>query len=451
MTRTLYSLLLRLALPVQALRYRWRGWRNPEYRGSLRGHLALGLPVRSDHPLWLHAASVGEVQALSPLVHRLREDFPALPLLITVGTPTGLTRARERFAQFTDDGAPLRFGSVPSISVLAAPWDLPGAARRFIASQQPRAALFVETELWPNLLQRVSRAGIPALLVSARVSERSMARYRRWVAALMRDTVGTFARIGAQTPADRERFIALGAEPGAVECWGNLKFDFTPAPGTAAQGQSLRARLSADRFMWVAGSTHAPEEEACLAAHRSLQDEDRKAGRAAALLVIAPRRPERFEEVARLITAEGFVLGRHSQPGQLPDVLLVDRLGELLPYYAAADVAFVGGSLAPVGGHNLLEPAALGRPVLAGPHTGNAPEVAISLEKAGALGRVGNARTLEAALRELLGNPALARRKGEAAQAVVAANAGATTRVLAALTAVLPAQPAAWTDAPKAP
>jgi 3-deoxy-D-manno-octulosonic-acid transferase len=451
MTRTLYSLLLRLALPAQALRYRWRGWRNPEYRGSLRGHLALGLPVRSDHPLWLHAASVGEVQALSPLVQRLREDFPALPLLITVGTPTGLARARERFAQFSGDAAALHAGSLGPVSVLAAPWDLPGAARRFIASQRPRAAIFIETELWPNLLLQVSRAGIPALLVSARVSERSASRYRRWVAGLMRDTVRSFARIGAQTPADRDRFIGLGAEPGAVECWGNLKFDFSPPSGTAAQGQALRARIAADRPMWVAGSTHAPEEEACLAAHRSLQDEARKAGLAPSLLVIAPRRPERFEEVARLIAAQGFVLGRHSRPGQLPDVLLVDRLGELLPYYAAADVAFVGGSLAPVGGHNLLEPAAFGRPVLAGPHTGNAPDVAIALEKADALGRVENARALEAALRELLGDPALARRKGEAAQAVVAANAGATTRVLAALIAVLPAQPAAWTDAPKAP
>lgn len=451
MTRTLYSLLLRLALPAQALRYRWRGWRNPEYRGSLRAHLALGLRVRGDRPLWLHAASVGEVQALSPLVHRLREAFPAMPLLITVGTPTGLTRARERFAQFIDDPATLHGASLPWVSVLAAPWDLPGAARRFIASQQPRAAIFIETELWPNLLLQLSRAGIPALLASARVSERSTARYRRWVGGVMRDTVRSFARIGAQTPADRERFVALGAEPDAVECWGNLKFDFSPAPGICAQAQALRSRLAAYRPMWVAGSTHAPEEEACLAAHRALQDEARKAGIPAPLLVIAPRRPERFEEVARLISAQGFVLGRHSQPSPQLDVLLVDRLGELLPYYAAADVAFVGGSLAPVGGHNLLEPASFGRPVLAGPCTGNAPDVALSLERAGALARVGNARALEAALRELLGDPALARRRGGAAQAVVAANAGATTRVLAALTAVLPGLPAAWTDVPKAP
>jgi 3-deoxy-D-manno-octulosonic-acid transferase len=429
MQRTLYSLLLRMALPLYALRFIWRGWRNPANRGSLRAHLALGLPARDDHPLWLHAASVGEVQALAPLVQRLRETLPDVPLLITVSSATGLARARARWS-----------GS--AIRAMAAPWDLPGAARRFFATQQPRAAVFIECELWPNLLHECSRARIVLLLASARVSARSANRYRRFAPGLMRDAARAFTRIGAQTSVDRERFIAMGAEPGSVECWGNLKFDFVPPPGTAEQGHTLRARLAPDRPMWVAGSTHATEEEACLAAHQTLQAEAHARGTAAPLLVIAPRRPERFEEAVRLIAATGLKLGRHTQPWQAGlDVLLVDRLGELLPYYAAADVAFVGGSLAPVGGHNVLEPAALAKAVLVGPHTGSAPEVAVQLERAGGLSRVTDAGSMADALGELLRDTVLARRRGEAAAAVVAANGGATTRVLAAISAAL-ARPA---------
>ena len=445
MSRALYSLLLRLALPAQVLRYTWRGARNPANRGSLRSHLALDLVPRADHPLWLHAASVGEVQSLAPLVRQLRAALPALPLLVTVGTATGLARARQLWGQWAGPG------------LLPAPWDLPGAARRFIDAVQPRAAVFVETELWPNLLHQASLTGIPLLLASARVSGRSAARYRRWATALMRDTTRAFTRIGAQTAADRERFISLGAQPQAVECWGNLKFDFVPPPGTAAQGRALRSMFAPDRPMWVAGSTHSGEEEACLSAHASLQAGARARGASTPLLVIAPRRPERFEEVARLVAARGFSLRRHSDrasvtPPPAADVLLVDQLGELLPYYAAADAAFVGGSLVPVGGHNLLEPAALGKPVLAGPHTGNAPDVAARLRSVGGLAIVEGAGSLAGALGELLGDAALARRRGDAAAAVVAANGGATTRALEAISAELARreQPGGFPPAPSA-
>jgi len=446
MGRALYSLLLRVALPAQALRYLWRGWRDPANRGSLRAHLALGMQPRADRPLWLHAASVGEVQALTSLVRRLRGDFPGLPLLVTVGTATGLARARQLL------------GALPALTLREAPWDLPGVARRFMKSAQPCAAVFVETELWPNLLQQSSRAGIPLLLASARVSERSAGRYRRWAGALMRDTVRAFTCIGAQTAADRERFIALGAKPDAVECWGNLKFDFTPPPDAIARGQALRARLAAGRPVWVAGSTHAGEEDTCLAAHASLVRQAQARGAPAPLLVIAPRRPERFDEVARRVESKGFALLRHvglddglvaADRVAAAQVLLVDQLGELLPYYAAADVAFVGGSLVPVGGHNLLEPAALARPLLAGPHTGNAPEVAARLEESGALLRVTDSLSLAGALRELLEDAAVMRRRGEAAAAVVAAHGGATTRALAAISAALArqAEPGAYPPA----
>jgi 3-deoxy-D-manno-octulosonic-acid transferase len=444
MQRALYSLLLRLALPAQALRHLWRGWRDPANRGSLRAHLALDMQPRSDQPLWLHAASVGEVQSLTPLVRRLSAAFPEIPLLVTVGTVTGLARARQLL------------GDLPALTLRAAPWDLPGVARRFVDCARPRAAVFVETELWPNLLQQAARAGMPLLLASARVSERSASRYGRWAGPLMRDTVRAFTCIGAQTAADRERFIRLGAEPGAVECWGNLKFDFTPPPDIAARGRTVRASVAADRPLWVAGSTHAGEEETCLQAQAILARRAQARGVPVPRLVIAPRRPERFDAVARLVESKGFALLRHSVPGadaasgvQATAVLLLDRLGELLPYYAAADVAFVGGSLVPVGGHNLLEPAALARPVLAGPHTRNSPEVAARLEAAGALVRVTDAQSLAGALCGLLDDAAAMRRRGEAAAAVVAAHGGATTRVLDAISAGLarPAGPGAYPPA----
>jgi 3-deoxy-D-manno-octulosonic-acid transferase len=443
MQRVLYSLLLRLALPLQMLRFGWFGWRNPIYRGSLRAHLALSLIARTDRPLWLHAASLGEVQALALLVERLRVQYSDQPLIITVGTEPGLELARQRFAKHLAGRIAAPAEELPALELLAAPWDLPGATQRFIAAKLPCAAVFIETELWPNLLQQASRAKIPLLLVSARVSARSARRYTRWMASLMRDTLRVFTRIGAQTAADRERFIAMGAEPDVVECWGNLKFDCLPPPDTPEQGRLLRNRLAAGRAMWVAGSTHAGEEVACLDAQQALETEARARGELAPLLVIAPRRPERFEEVARLIAARGFSLARHSAPvaGQSAQVLLLDCMGELLPYYAASDLAFVGGTLVPVGGHNLLEPAALARPVLAGAHTDNAPEAAMRLEAAGGLIRVADARALTTAVRELLRDPALAQRTGEAAAAIVAANGGATTRALVAITAVLPARP----------
>lgn len=447
MQRVAYSVLLRLALPLQALRFLARGLSNPANRGSLRAHLALGLAPRNDRPVWLHAASVGEVQALAPLARGMRAAFPDVPLLVTVGTATGMARARQQLGAGRKEAAI----SHDAVSLLAAPWDLPGAARRFIASQRPRLAVFVETELWPNLVQQASRTGIPLMLASARVSARSAGRYRRWAATMMRDTVRAFERIGAQSAVDRDRFIQLGAAPEAVECWGNLKFDFVPPPDTAARATALRAALAPDRPLWVAGSTHAGEEEACLAAQAALRRSARAAGRPEPVMVIAPRRPERFGQVAELVVARGFALGRMTRPSrQAIDVLLVDAMGELLPCYAAADVAFVGGSLVPVGGHNLLEPAALCKPVIAGPFTGNSPDVARRLEEAGALARVRDADMLAAALQELLEDAALARRRGEAAGAVVAANAGATTRTLAAISAVL-ARPAGPTACPPAP
>jgi 3-deoxy-D-manno-octulosonic-acid transferase len=437
MSRTFYSLLLRLVLPLQALRFWWRGWRHPVYRSSLRAHLSWGLTRRGDRPLWLHAASAGEVQALAGLLQQLREHHPSLPLLLTVGTPIGLLRARELYATWLHT---TQADVAPALTVQPAPWDLSGGARRFLLACNPRMGVFVETELWPNLVRAATERRLPLLLVSARVSARSTARYQRWAAGLMRDTVRAFALIATQSAADSERFVSLGAEPARVRAAGNLKFDLPLPPDVAAQGAELRRRLAPQRPMWVAGSTHEGEEAMCLAAQWVLRHAARAAGRPAPLLLLAPRRPERFEAVAQWLIEQGAAWSRYALDGGISDatdVLLMDRFGELLICYAACDVCFVGGTLVPVGGHNLLEPAVLGKPVLAGPHCFNAPESARLLAAAGALREVEDGAGLAQALRQWLDDPSLAARAGNQGAAAVAANRGAAERTAQAITALL--------------
>lgn len=429
MPRWLYSLLLRCASPLAAGWFTWRGWRQPAYRGSLRERLGWGLAARNDRPLWLHAASVGEVRALLPLLQRLHEE--GLPLLLTVGTPTGLAQARALLGDMAAGAG---------IAVQAMPWDLPGASARFIAAARPRAGVFVETELWPNLVAAARRAELPLALVSARLSARSLRRYRQFAPRLMRDTVQGFSVIGAQSATDAQRFIELGAAPTAVSVIGNLKCDLPLPPQVQARGEALRERWAGGRALWVAGSTHAGEEAACLEVQRRLLVAARASGAAAPLLVLAPRRPERFAPVAEQVARQGFVVARSSEPSspQLPDVLVVDQMGVLAEWYAAANVAFVGGSLVPAGGHNLLEPALLGKPVLAGMHHEGAPDIAAVLAAAGGLRQVQGVEDLLREVAALLADEQLARAQGERARAAALRLRGATDRARSLLANLAP-------------
>ena len=439
MPHWLYTLLMRLLLPVIMGWMVWRGWRNHAHRDRLGERLGFGLARRRDHPLWLHAASVGEVQSLAGLVRVLQQRHPHQPLLITVGSPTGVTRARELFT---------RGKAADAAAILLSPLDLPGAARRFLEANAPIAGAIVETEIWPNVIAAAARAGVPMTMVSARVSEASTLRYLRFGRSLMRATLARIIGIGTQSAEDSGRFIRLGAEPASVQVIGNLKFDYPLPDGIDVLGQKLRARYAPGRPMWVAGSTHPVEEEACLAAHRTLMERARAVGVPAPLLVMAPRRTERFDAVAHWLHQQGIKFARHSSaepladPGSI-DVLLVDTLGELLAFYAAGDVGFVGGSLVPVGGHNLLEPAALGKPVVCGPYSFNSPEAARLLDDAGALSRVKDAEELADVLVRLLGDRAAAAVQGERAAAAVVANRGAAARALAMIESSLPAAAAA--------
>ncbi|WP_108446169.1 lipid IV(A) 3-deoxy-D-manno-octulosonic acid transferase [Halomonas denitrificans] len=425
--RRAYSAALYLLAPLV-----WkRVWREQLPGRPRRERLGLIPPAgEGERILWLHCASVGEVQAARPLIAALAERWPGYQLVITTMTATGAERvlALSQTAGQTERGAEVSHHFVPL--------DFPGAARRFVARLRPALALFFETELWPNLLAACDRAGVPVAVVNGRLSPRAFRGYRR-LRPLMRDALGRVHWLAAKSDEDAERFHALGmpAERSAVV--GSLKFDLAVDDATREVSERLRARLG-DRPVWVAGSTHPGEDEQLLAAHARL-----RAQRPEALLVLVPRHPRRFDDVAELCAREGLEVARRSRgewPGDDTAVYLGDTMGELLALYGAADLAFVGGSLVPIGGHNLLEPAALGVPVLTGPALANFLDVAEALREAEALVEVADGEALGEALGRLFDDAAERRRLGEAGLGVVAANRGALERTLAGLEALLPAE-----------
>jgi 3-deoxy-D-manno-octulosonic-acid transferase len=419
--RLLYLLAAYLAVPIVSSMLLWRGLRDRSYWRNFSERFGFGA-FEASGGVWLHAVSVGEVQACAPLVSAIRRLHPGLALTVTTFTPTGAARARALFG----DAAQVRY----------VPFDLPGAVRRFFRRLQPRLAVIFETELWPNLYRECGRQRVPLVLASARLSARSVSRYRR-LGALFRDTLAQTALIAAQGEGDAERFRALGADATSTHVTGNLKFDFELPADIAARGARLRQQYAAYRPMWVAGSTHAGEEQAALAAQLRL-----RAAGTPALLVLAPRHPPRFTEAAQALGAAGVSFVRRSQ-GEAQDadataeVLLLDTLGELLDFYAAADLAFVGGSLVPVGGHNLLEPAALGVPILTGPYTANAAEIARLLVARGAAEVVHNPEELAARVSALLADAQTRARMGEQGRASIDANRGALGKLLALIEPLL--------------
>ena len=413
--RYLYSLLTCIAAPLFSVVLLFRGLRDRSYWRNFRERFGFGATLAAPC-IWVHAVSVGEVQASAALVNTLRERYPDIPIVVTTFTPTGAGRARALFK----DRAQVRY----------LPFDLPGAVRRFFKRIQPRIAVIFETELWPNLYYQCGRRRVPLVLASARLSARSVDRYRR-LGALFRETLAQGVVIAAQGEADANRFRALGSDPGNTHVTGNLKFDFSVPADITERGRALRAYYAGSRPVWVAGSTHGGgEEEALIEAHKLV-----RARQPGALLVMAPRHPNRFGEVAAQLVSRGVRFVRRSQvpaAGAIgeAEILLLDSLGELLDFYAAGDVAFVGGSLVPIGGHNLLEPAALGLPILTGPNTSNSAEVARLLIERGAAEVVKTPQELADRVIALLGDPAARARMGAEGRAVVDANKGALQKLL---------------------
>lgn len=414
--RLLYLLAVYLAAPLISAMLALRGLRDRSYWRDFSQRFGFGAPLTSPS-IWVHAVSVGEVQAAAALVTALRARYPHTPVLVTTFTPTGAARARALFSG--------------SVEVRFLPFDLPGAVRRFLDRARPRLAVIMETELWPNLYRQCRRRRIPLVIASARLSRRSIERYRR-LGALFKETVAGGVVVAAQGEGDAERFRALGAAAERTHITGNLKFDLPLPPDIGERGRALREQYAPSHPVWVAGSTHGGvEEEAVLEAHRHLC-----AAHAGALLVLAPRHPNRFGEVAGWLERQGITFARRSRPSAAdavqggPKVLLLDTLGELLYFYAAADVAFVGGSLAPIGGHNLLEPAALGLPVLTGPNNANGEDVARLLLDCGAARIVRNGTELGRQAAELLADRALRMEMGNRGRVAVDRNRGALEKLM---------------------
>jgi len=416
MNRTLYTVLFYLGLPLVAIRLWLRARKAPAYAKRIGERFSVGLPSLQPGGIWVHAVSVGESIAAAPMIRALLARYPQLPLTVTCMTPTGSERIHAMFA------------NEPRIQHCYLPYDLPCAAARFLDRVQPRLAVIMETELWPNHIHQCAKRGIPVALANARLSERSAKGYGRF-GKLTQPMLAEMSLFAVQTEAEAERFRQLGARPETVEVTGSIKFDLSIDPQLLVRATELRQQWQAmNRPVWIAASTHEGEDEVVLAAHRQLL-----ANHPDALLILVPRHPERFNSVFDLCRQEGFATIRRSSAEPVTagtSVLLGDTMGELLFLYALADSAFVGGSLVANGGHNLLEPAALAKPVLSGPHLFNFLEIAAMLREAGALQEVDDAQGLAVAVQRLFELPRDAQRMAEAGLRVMCANQGALQRLL---------------------
>jgi 3-deoxy-D-manno-octulosonic-acid transferase len=415
--RRLYSAIAYTLAPLYCAVLLWRGLKERGYWRHFGERFGLG-PALGTRSLWVHAASLGEVQASRALVLALQRRAPGVPIVLTTSTASGAERARTLLGG-------------QHVEVRYVPLDLPGCVRRFFDRVRPRLALVLETELWPNLYHECGRRGIPLVLASARMSERSARRYAR-LRGLFKRTLSHCTLVATQTETDAARFRRLGAAPERIQVVGNIKFDFGIPEATEDKGRALRARYAGGRAAWVAGSTHEGEERDALEAHervRRVQPD--------ALLIIAPRHPPRFAEVSASLEQRGIRFARRSRDERCESetgVLLLDTLGELVEFYAAADVVFVGGSLVPVGGHNLLEPAALGRAIVTGPYQFNAAEVARLLSERGGASIVRNGEELGARVAELLASPQVRAEMGRRARDAVEENRGAVGRLVTLIT-----------------
>jgi 3-deoxy-D-manno-octulosonic-acid transferase len=415
--RWLYTLLFYAATPFVLARLAWRGRLEPAYRQRWLERLGFYPHTPPLKHIWFHAVSVGEAEAAFPLIRAFQQRFPDAPVLVTTTTPTGSARVRTVLGD--------------SVAHVYLPYDLPDVIARFLRQFQPRLAIIMETEIWPNLYRACAVRNIPLAIVNARLSERSAKGYRR-LGQFARDTLAGVNLIAAQTAADAERFASIGAK--AVKVTGNIKYDVELPPDYVEQARTLRETLFGQRPVWIAASTHEGEEALLLQAFTVL-----RVTKPDLILLLVPRHPPRFDAVAAQCLAAGWRLARRSrkETAAQADVFLLDSLGELRLFYGAADVAFVGGSLVPVGGHNLLEPALAGVATLFGPQMFNFKQVAQGLLAAGGAWQVQNVEELAVRLGELFANPARRDAMGENGRCFVETGRGALLRVEQALVALL--------------
>lgn len=382
-----------------------RSIRQPAYRQRLSERFGL-YPYKLEKCIWVHAVSVGETLAAIPLIKMLKSHYPNQPILVTTMTPTGAERVKAAFGD--------------TVHHAYIPYDLPGAVQRLLNNMQPMVCIILETELWPNLIHACHKKHIPICLINARLSEKSAKGYQR-IAALARDMLQRIDFIAAHAHMDANRFIALGAPKERVVVTGNIKFDIELPSDLLDKSAALREWLGKSRFIWIAASTHEGEEDIILAAHKKIREQYPHA-----LLILVPRHPDRFDAIAKLAGLSFLTVRRSSQLPCAPEtaVYLGDTMGELLLMYGAADVAFVAGSLIPRGGHNMLEPGALGKPILTGPHLFNFAEISELFISANALTKVTDANSLATQLLWLIQHPAEQTEMGIRALRVIEKNRG---------------------------
>jgi 3-deoxy-D-manno-octulosonic-acid transferase len=403
-----------LLIPLILYRLAVRGLRYREYFGRWRERFGFFPDPHIRESIWVHAVSMGEVNAALPLIDALMQRHQHTPFVITTVTPTGSERVRRVYGD--------------RVFNVYLPYDLPASIRRFLKRVRPRVSVVMETEIWPNLFLECASRDIPVILANARLSEKSFRGYGP-VRPLAKQAVASVRYIAAQSVTDAGRLRDLGAEPDRLGVVGNLKYDMSVPPDLADQAQGIRQAWGAQRPVWIAASTHEGEELPVLKAHTEVlrQFPD-------ALLLIAPRHPERFKPVALACRNFGFVTRTRSEDGTAAidtQCFVVDTLGELLRFYATTDVAFVGGSLVPIGGHNVLEPAALAVPVVVGPKTFNFADITASLLDAGAAVQIDDGESLGAVIIKMLADPELRLRTGLAARRAFEREQGGVIRTVA--------------------
>jgi len=413
MSRLVYSILFALCMPFVFLKLLWRGYKAPEYRTRKLERFGIFKAPDLNRSIWVHAVSVGEVLAAEPVIRELQARYPERDIVITSMTPTSSEQIYKLFGD--------------SVFHVYAPYDLPFMVNSFLRRVRPEFLIIMETELWPNMIHLVRKKGCPVVIVNARLSERSANGYRR-----LKPAVGwmlnELSLVLCQYKNDAARFSSLGISSDKIHVTGSVKYDVNIDPSIHREGRLLRQSLNNSQPVWVAASTHDGEDARVLAIHLQLRDFFPDA-----VLILVPRHPERFESAFQLAEQAGFTTYRRTHEARIPkdtDVFIVDTMGELLNFYAASNIAFIGGSLVEVGGHNPIEPGALGLPILAGPHVFNFEAICEQLVSSGGMEVVlGEARLL-VALKQLMGDPETARARGNNAMNEVNASKGAVARVV---------------------
>jgi len=411
--RWLYTCLFVVGLPLVLLRLCWRSLKNPAYRARWGERFGIFKFPLQEGGLWLHAVSVGESIAAIPLIREFQRRFPTLPITMTTSTPTGSARVQNTFGS--------------QVFHIYFPYDLPWCFDRALKLIRPRLMILMETELWPNCLLKCQQLQIPVLIANARLSPRSMRGYG-YIKLMTQTMLECVNLVAAQSERDGANFVKLGLAPERLVVTGNIKFDVPIKEGIEAEARKLRESWGKERLVFVAASTHAGEEEQVLNAFKEIQKQFKDA-----LLILVPRHPERFAQVAALVQQQGYsvILRSSGSPATSEtQVFLGDTMGEMNLFYAASDVAFVGGSFIAIGGHNTLEPAAAGIPVIVGPHVHNFIEITQLLSDAKALLQVSDSHTLAEAVLHWFASTEARKKAGNAGKEVVEKNRGAVSKIV---------------------